>query len=92
MCVHDIQRLFEGAILDMANNFTVKRRHIIPVFVQNCDRGGTQTHGRKSISDADYSNISYWQRTGLSTEEAAVGTRLQRLSWLKAGPLPTMMG
>lgn len=40
MCVHDIQRLFEGAILDMANNFTVKRRHIIPVFVQNCDRGG----------------------------------------------------
>lgn len=38
MGVHDIQRLFEAAILNKANNFTVKGRHIIPVFVQNCDR------------------------------------------------------
>lgn len=38
MGVHDIQRLFEAAILNKANNFTVKGRHIIPVLVQNCDR------------------------------------------------------
>lgn len=38
MGVHDIQRLFEAAILNKANDFTVKGRHIIPVFVQNCDR------------------------------------------------------
>lgn len=36
--VHDIQRLFEAAILNKANDFTVKGRHIIPVFVQNCGR------------------------------------------------------
>lgn len=35
--VHDIQRLFEAAILNKANYFTVKGRHIIPVFMQNCD-------------------------------------------------------
>lgn len=42
MGVHDIQRLFEAAILNKANYFTVKGHHIIPVFVQNCDRGDKQ--------------------------------------------------
>ncbi len=38
MGVHDIQRLFEAAILNKANDLTVKGRHIIPVLVQNCHR------------------------------------------------------
>lgn len=38
MSVHDIQGLFEAAILNKANYFTVKGSHVIPVFVQYCDR------------------------------------------------------
>ena len=38
MDVHDIQSLFEAAVLDKANYFTVERRHIVSVLVQNCQR------------------------------------------------------
>lgn len=49
MGVHDIQRLFEAAILNKANYFTVKGRQIIPVFVQNCDRGGDKQIAETSL-------------------------------------------
>lgn len=43
MSVHDIQGLFEAAILNKANYFTVKGSHIIPVFVQYCGRKRQKT-------------------------------------------------
>lgn len=48
MCVHDIQSLFEAAILNKANYFTVKGRHIVSVFVQNCDRRENTHIGKDS--------------------------------------------
>ena len=38
MSVHDIQSLFEAAVLSKANDFTLKGRHIFPVILQNWDR------------------------------------------------------
>lgn len=38
MCVHDIESLFEAAVLNKANYFTVEGRHVVSVFVQDCDR------------------------------------------------------
>lgn len=40
--VHDIQGLFEAPILNKADDFTVKGRHVIFVFMQNYDTRDAQ--------------------------------------------------
>lgn len=60
--VHDIQRLFEAAILNKADYFTVQGRHIIPVFMQNCNR-----RGEKLISNATQGLKQYILTMGLTT-------------------------
>lgn len=48
MGVHDIQGLFEAAILHKADDFTVKGRHVIFVFMQNYDRRDAQPEIKKA--------------------------------------------
>lgn len=40
--VHDIQGLFEAPVLDKADDFTVKGRQVIFVFMQNYDTRDAQ--------------------------------------------------
>lgn len=49
MCVHDIESLFEAAILNKANYFTVKGRNVVSVFVQNYNRRENKHISKHSV-------------------------------------------
>lgn len=71
MDVHDIQRLFEAAILNKANYFTGKGRHIVSVFVQNWDKR-RHTHIAKS------SLVMQIKRENITTENRIIQRRIKQ--------------
>lgn len=77
MGVHDIQGLLEAAILNKADDFTVKGRHVIFVFMQNYDTRDAQPEIKTAtrVREKDLMEVNRKNANLVSAEKATNSVR-----------------